>query len=202
MVRLGVIATLVLMALGQAAMPATAQEEAYPPGNFSVTVSASAVEPGDSVVLTGRGWLPGSTITILLEPFVLVGAANDEILWTARVASDGSFSTSVGVPIDLAPGRYALVVSGTRADGNAAVDQVTLEVLGIGADVTLPDTGSDGSVGAVGTGREQRILGGGAGAMVLARTGGAVALATAAMVAAFVIGATVLISARRRGRRT
>lgn len=111
--------------------PAHAQ---YGGGSAGVAVSSTSLVPGQPLTVTGDGWLPGSTVTLvfLSEP---VG------LGSVTVAADGTFSTVVTVP-DVEPGAHQIRLSGTGADGRPRT---------VFADVTLA-SGSGGGSGSSGGG--------------------------------------------------
>jgi hypothetical protein len=141
------------------ATPVLAQT--YPPGAPSVGVSDAIVTPGESITVSGAGWLPGSLVDLTFESAPIA-------LGTARVRADGTFSTTVTIPIAASPGTHFIVASGTAADGTQATATTTITVLAAG-----------GGAGAPGTGANL-----GAGILILA--------------ALLVVGVTALVGTRRR----
>jgi hypothetical protein len=110
------------------ATPAFAQ---YPPEEPTGEVSDSTVTPCQTITVSGSNWEAGSTVDISLD-----GAS----LGSASVGPGGNFSTSVQIPCNLSPGTYALVLSGTDADGNPATVTSMITVL---AGVTTAGTGAN-----------------------------------------------------------
>jgi len=122
-----VLAVTVLLTL-VFATPAFAQ---YPPAEPTGEVSDSTVTPCQTITVSGSNWESGSTVDISLD-----GAS----LGSASVGPGGNFSTSVQIPCSLSPGTYALVLSGTDADGNLATVTSNITVL---AGVTTAGTGAN-----------------------------------------------------------
>jgi hypothetical protein len=142
-------------------------------GPASVSTSLITVEPGDHLVLTGGGWLPGSTLRIVLHSAPV-------LLGTAEVDSNGNFRTQVTVPEDLAVGEHHLVVSGL--DENGVPRQVTIPLTAISAgDSDQPGQVADANddVGA------------------LPATGGTPAVLAVEALAALVVGALLVLTAAR-----
>ena len=71
----------------------------------------STIEAGDTVTVTGGGFAPGSTVTIVLD----VDGTEVE-LGTATADDDGNISVEVTIPADVA-GSGVLLAKGTTADG-------------------------------------------------------------------------------------
>lgn len=113
----------------------------YPVNSCSpLSVSTSAPHPGQAIQVSGTGFHAGSTVTLVLHsPAVKVG--------TAKVAKNGTFTTSISIPKDLAPGRHLLYVDGGHP--GCPVDPAVLRVAGTpgspsgGPSHHLAVTGSD-----------------------------------------------------------
>lgn len=130
--------------------------------------STGSVTPGTKVTLSGTGYMPNSTVTLLVysEPQVLTTVVTD---------GTGSFTVEVTVPDGLAAGQHTVVASGIDPLGN--VRTMTLPIT-----VTGGTTGSGGTTGAGG----------------LAYTGADIAGPMIGGVAALAVGAGLLVAARRR----
>lgn len=125
--------------------PAAAQ---YPPLPADVEISDTTLVPGQTFVLSGSGWLPGSTVDVTLF--------SDPVhLGSAEVGADTVFSTALELPESTEPGTHTLEVAGTSDDGDARTVELTVEVLAAGSDVTefeqasneLATTGADVTMG-------------------------------------------------------
>ncbi|MFC8302311.1 peptidase [Specibacter sp. NPDC057265] len=166
----------------------------YPATQPSVTVSDGTVTPGEAVIFSGTGFLPGEIIDVTVEqtsvvaggaigslgggvsmskPMIIKAVA--PLSFTTEAAADGSFS----VPVTLnATGTYTLTATGreskvtvtqvvkvVNADGSAVVGT---DVAGSGTDGGLANTGLDLGVlvwSAVGAG----ALAAGVGTVVVSR---------------------------------
>jgi hypothetical protein len=73
----------------------------------ALTLSASAVNVGDTVTVTGEGYLPGSKVTIELH-------SDPVVLGTADVRSNGSFTFTAALPAGIV-GKHRIVVEGFDA---------------------------------------------------------------------------------------
>lgn len=118
--------------------PSAAQ---YPPAPPALTVSDTIVVPGEAIVVSGTGWLPDSIVTFTLF--------SDPVeLGTAQVAADTSFSAELEIPSSVAPGTHTLRVSGTGANGEPRVEELTIEVVASAAGrAALATTGGELTVG-------------------------------------------------------
>ena len=128
-----------------------------PTSNGDLTAAAGStdsVTPGKKVTVTGTGYLPNSTVTLLVysEPQVLTTVVTD---------NTGSFTVEVTVPAGLPEGHHTLVASGVDASGAAYSTTLPITVVGgttgagglayTGADIALPMTGGLAAL-VVGTG--------------------------------------------------
>lgn len=141
--------------------------EVYPPDAPTVSMSSLTLAPGATTTISGQGWLPDSTVTISV-------LSDREILDRSDVGADGSFSTQVTIPADLAPGEHVLRVEGTDADGEATRVEATFTVAapddqpeGENPPGEEPPPGDDGDLAATGAG----LLGAVASAAVLLAVG-------------------------------
>ena len=85
------------------AAPALAQT--YPPDEPTVGVSDSTVFPCEAVVFTGANFEPGTTVDVTLD---------GEVVATALVEADGTFSVSVTIPCATTPGTHVLGAGGVN----------------------------------------------------------------------------------------
>lgn len=90
----------------------------------TIDLGSSKVAAGTSLAITGEGYTPGETVTVILEP--KKGAPVE--IGTVVVGADGTFSTSVTVPKNTKPGKYTVAVA--QADGDAATGTVTVNRAG------------------------------------------------------------------------
>ena len=105
-------------------------------------INNDAPTAGGTVTVFGRGWLPDSTVDVVLH-------STPVDLGTFDVGSDGTFSTSVTIPANTQPGSHTIEVTGTAPDSEVAfVDlpitvtaAVTTTTISHGSG-TLPFTGS------------------------------------------------------------
>ena len=97
-----------------------------------VKAGAPTVEAGQTMTVTGNGWKPGSTVTILLT-------GSSTPLGTATADANGAFSATVTIPSDTPAGTHTITISGTAADGSAR----TVQSGSITVTAILPATGSD-----------------------------------------------------------
>ena len=92
------------------APPVPAQVPA-PSGSLRVPASSGGLAPGDAVAVSGAGYLPGSTVTVVVysTPTVLGSVTTS--------SADGSFDTTVTLPAGLPAGQHTLVATGVAPDG-------------------------------------------------------------------------------------
>ncbi len=121
---------------------AAAHAAIYPPSGTTLAVSISIVTPGGTITITGRGFFPGSTITIYLcSQVTQVG--------TATAGSDGSFSATVSIPGSTPPGTHELAAVGTSASGGPLVQVADITVAG--ASPVAQGQGNQGNQGQAGS---------------------------------------------------
>ncbi|WP_040337621.1 hypothetical protein [Candidatus Blastococcus massiliensis] len=134
-------------------------------GDLAMTgAAAGAVAPGAKITVTGDGYAPGSTVSVIVY-------STPQVLTTAVADVDGKFSVEVTIPAGLAKGTHTLVASGV--DANGVLRYVTLPitvsdagVATVTAGATLAATGADVAVPVIGG---IAALGLGAGLIVVAR---------------------------------
>jgi LPXTG-motif cell wall-anchored protein len=109
-------------------------------GEMKAPAGASApLAPGESRTLTGTGYAPFSTVTLIMY-------SEPQILTTVETDANGSFEVTVTVPAGTPAGEHTFVATGVDAAGN--VRNTTLKVIvagdgtaklaATGADIALP----------------------------------------------------------------
>lgn len=147
-------------------IPALAAPASVPTKNGDLTMtgaSAGDVKPGAKVLVTGEGYAPGSTVTVVVY-------STPQVLTTVVADAAGKFSVEVTVPAGLAAGTHTLVASGVDANGVLRNVTLPITVSATGAatvaKATLANTGADIALPVVGG---IAALGLGAGLIVVAR---------------------------------
>ena len=102
--------------------PALAQ--GYPPGAQTIEVSDSVVIPCQMITVSGQNLEPGITVEITFD---------GEVIGTAVVGADGTYSTTVQIPCDTPLGTFVLAAGG-------ATTQIT--VVAAGGPELLPEATS------------------------------------------------------------
>jgi hypothetical protein len=90
-------------------------------GTASVELGKSVVGPGQVVGVTGRGFAPGATVSLVLH-------STPVDLGTVIAGSDGTFSHDVTVPESTEGGNHQIIASGNDSAGNAAAASAPLGV--------------------------------------------------------------------------
>ncbi|GAA4623793.1 fibronectin type III domain-containing protein [Cellulomonas oligotrophica] len=167
-------------------LPATASvtvQVSGPPGDVDATLDGTLGEraAGAEVSARGVGLLPGSILTLTVY-------STPQVIGTAVVGADGTAVVSGALPPGLETGAHRLVATGTAFDGTPAEFVLTFTLAADGSFVQIADT------------RLPRPASG----TPLAETGVGDALApTFALGGVWVLlGAALLLVARRRGART
>jgi len=143
--RILVLATAVLAAGSVALAPAGAQDGGGNYGGCNATVSATTVQPGQTVTVTGSGAAVDGDVS---------ASIGDVEVGTGTADAEGNFSFSVTIP-EGASGNVTLTVS---CGPNRGEDTV---VLAVGA-ATLPATGSSSTFPMAQVGLAVLALGGAA----------------------------------------
>ncbi|MGY2067910.1 hypothetical protein [Blastococcus sp. SYSU DS0619] len=127
-----------------------------------------SAKAGEKLVLTGSGFLPGSTVELIVYSTPIS-------LGSVIAGPDGTFTATVTLPEDLAVGTHHLVATGVDQFGNVRnlVIDVTVDAAGAGTVTQIRDAG-------------------------LASTGADVALPLAGGAAALLLGGGLLVASRRR----
>jgi LPXTG-motif cell wall-anchored protein len=125
--------------------------------------SSDKVVAGKTMTVSGTGYMPGSTVTVLIY-------SAPQILSTVVADASGNFTATVTVPAGLAPGQHTLVASGYDTNGDVRYTTMAVTVSAGGAATVsapkLANTGADVTVPALGG---IATLGLGAGLIVLSR---------------------------------
>ena len=173
---------------GRSAAPVTSGVVSSPPvpagvpaSSGDLQVSAGALTPGDRVDVAGAGFLPGSTVTVVVysTPVVLDSLATQV---------DGSFDTGVTLPTTLPAGTHTLVATGVDPDGNAWT--LTRSITAAGGDPVA--AAPTGPAPAAATAPAGPASGG------LAYTGADIALPASAGALALALGTGLVVVGRRR----
>jgi hypothetical protein len=85
--------------------PALAQ--GYPPGAQTVEVSDSTVNPCETITVSGENLVPGITVQITFD---------SQVIGSAVVGADGTYSTTVQIPCEAAPGTHVLSAGGVSTE--------------------------------------------------------------------------------------
>ena len=132
--------------------------------------AVSDLTTGQQITVTGSGFLPGSTVQLIIY-------STPTPLGTVVADSTGSFSALVTVPTSLAAGSHSLVASGVDANGAPRYLRMDVTVAAASGSGTGSGSGSGASLAYTGFSIVGPLVGG---------------------IAALVIGATLLIVSRRR----
>ncbi|NHI16198.1 choice-of-anchor G family protein [Microbacterium excoecariae] len=116
----------------------------------AIVVDPDSVPQGGSTVVTGSGFEPGETVTLVVENS---GGAVEGTLGTALVGDDGAFTFDVDVPTEAEPGDYVIVATGDVSD-TPAEDGLTVTAVVYDTSITVdPSTVAQGETTTVtGTG--------------------------------------------------
>ena len=117
----GLVGSIVMTAF--LAGPALAQ--GYPPGAQTIEISDSTVNPCDTITVSGENLVAGITVEITFD---------GQVIGTAVVGADGTYSTTVQIPCATAPGTFVLSAGGVST-------QIT--VLAAGGAIGGPGTGAN-----------------------------------------------------------
>ncbi|WP_091768098.1 fibronectin type III domain-containing protein [Blastococcus aurantiacus] len=102
--------------------------------------SSTSLDPGQSITISGTGYMPFSTVTVVVY-------SSPTVLGTAEADENGAFTFTGTLPEGLAAGSHTLVAAGVDADGNPYHLTQAITVAGgtglpnTGASVTLPALG-------------------------------------------------------------
>ena len=94
-------------------------------------MSTTTPTAGGTMTISGGGFAPGASLTIVLH-------SDPVVLATATADPNGAYSVTVTIPAGTTPGTHQIVVSGLGPDGQPRESVVTIEVqasVGVLADV-------------------------------------------------------------------
>ncbi|RBY74942.1 hypothetical protein DQ239_18115 [Blastococcus sp. TF02-09] len=94
------------------------------------------VTSGSAVRITGSGYAPHSTVTLIVYSV-------PRVLATTVADGDGDIDVTVTLPEDLAAGEHTLVAAGVGADGQAHYLTLPITVSAAPAEAELASTGAD-----------------------------------------------------------
>jgi LPXTG-motif cell wall-anchored protein len=107
--------------------------------------SSTSLEPGQSITISGTGYMPFSTVTVVVY-------STPTVLGTAEADENGAFTFTGKLPEGLAAGSHTLVAAGLDADGNPYHLTQAITVAGgpslpnTGASIALPALGGLGAL--------------------------------------------------------
>jgi titin len=104
--------------------------------------SSSTVAPGKTVTVTGTGYAPGSSVSVVIY-------STPQVLTTIIADASGNFSVQVTIPAGLAAGSHTLVASGVDASGVLRYVTLPVTVTSSGT-AALAYTGADVGLPAIG----------------------------------------------------
>ena len=104
---------------------------------------SGSVTPGSSVRITGSGYAPHSTVTLIVYSV-------PQVLATTVADGDGNIDVTVTIPDGLEAGDHTLVAAGVDADGNAHYLTLPVTVSSGAAAPQLPNTGASIALPALG----------------------------------------------------
>jgi hypothetical protein len=115
--------------------------------------STGSVDAGQSITVSGSGYMPFSTVSVLVY-------STPTLLGTAGADENGAFTFTGTLPAGLAAGTHTLVAAGVDADGNPYYLTQAITVGGSASGGGLAYTGADIAVPAIG-GLAALAIGGG-----------------------------------------
>ena len=107
---------------------------AYGPGGTTISTNIFTVGAGGSLIVTGSGFQPGETVTLVLN-------STPVTLGTTPANSQGAFSTTVIIPADTTPGNHTIVATGNTSGSTASTSIVVVSATTSGG---TSNTGSSG----------------------------------------------------------
>ena len=103
-------------------------------GGCTISTNIFTVGDGGSLIVTGSGFLPGETVTLVLH-------STPVTLGTAPADSQGAFSTSVIIPADTTPGNHTIVGTGNTSGLTATTSIVVVSATTTGGTSTGGSSG-------------------------------------------------------------
>jgi 5'-nucleotidase len=150
------------VAAGLSLLAGPAHAQTYPPDSAGLTVSESALSPGESFTISGDGAKPGAIVTFRLTrssstlgigrrgvaagpglaravAAVRPQAQSSVSLGSTTANAEGEYSATLTIPAGTDPGIYTLSAS----SGGEVLAVVTIRVIAASSAGGLPFTGSD-----------------------------------------------------------
>jgi hypothetical protein len=126
----------VLAGLGVMALGSTARAQNYPVQTAPLAVSSTTTSPGGSVQISGSGFVPGTTVQLLLF-------SSPVSLGTVQANGAGAITASVTIPANTPPGQHTLQAVGQAGSGGTLTLMAQIMVAGSGAQSSgLASTGA------------------------------------------------------------
>jgi len=111
------IAAMVAISIGGVLWASPAFARDYGPSAPTLSTNASAASPGSTLGVSGSGFQPGETVTLVLQ-------CTSAGLGTAAVGSAGTFSTTVTIPASTPPGNCTIVGTGNTSGSTSTTSIV------------------------------------------------------------------------------
>jgi len=107
---------------------------AYGPNATTISTDTSTVGVEGSLIVTGSGFKPGETVTLVLH-------STPVTLGTTTADSQGSFSTTVTIPADTTPSNHTIIATGNTSGSTSSTSIVVVSA------TTSGGTSNSGSSG-------------------------------------------------------
>jgi hypothetical protein len=176
--RVGValtMATAIAIFLAPAFSASAAQQNCYPAGNPTASVSDPSPTAGETVTVSGGNYKPDSGVAVLFDGDQIAHGQTD---------AQGQFSFQVTIPSDASLGHHTITVSGVGGDCVSPAD------VEIGVTLVVGESGGQGGGGGAG--------GAGGNGGGVAFTGANISLGMVLIAVIVIVGAASLIVGRRR----
>ncbi len=149
-----------------------------------------SVQAGSSVTLSGDGYLPGSTVTVVVY-------SAPQVLGHTTADVNGHWELEVVLPAGLVSGSHTLVASGVDAAGDPRFLTLPITVTGGAATPTATPTATPAATPAAAPAAAPRGSSGGSSGG-LAYTGASVAIPAIGGLAALAVGVGLVLAGRRK----
>ncbi|MFL5767108.1 MAG: hypothetical protein ACJ758_04605 [Actinomycetota bacterium] len=164
---------------GPAFSASAAQQNCYPAGNPTASVSDPTPTAGETVTVSGGNYKPDSGVDVLFDGDKIAHGQTD---------GQGQFSFQVTIPNDASLGDHTITVSGVGGDCVSPAD------VEIGVTLVVGESGGGGGGGGAGGAGAAGGNGGGG----VAFTGANISLGMLLIAVFVIVGAASLIVGRRR----
>lgn len=130
----------------------------YPPSECGLRLGKSQARPGEPVDITGEGYKGNSNVQIEFRSV-------PQSMGSATTNSSGTFTKTVTIPADAAPGRHTIVATGFEPSGaprelSAEITITAAATSAAARTATLPRTGGQSTLPLVAGGVALVALGG------------------------------------------